>query len=351
MDEESWDKNNLLALVKAEKPDWAKILQRLANSEEEAFLTDPWTKMNAVHYIVLRRRSCPSFEVVRAAVKLLMAQNSDAAVACDMEHGFTPLAFLCESSADNYLLGETNEQVTEFLRQDAELITCLHEDNDIAMDIPSKRGLSPLALHVAALSRLMHKRQFQSNEDNERIVVDVSVSPVLEVLLEKSSLGDCSKALNTLFISNTASVMEHYVQEEQRALGGQASEGLENGWWLLDLMVQILFAAHNQLYRGQTITNFSPLHTLTAMPDVPICFLLLALRADETQVRKPEKVSGNLPIHNVAQWDLPIGDPITRKSICLTTLLKLYPESDDIRNNDGETPTDIYYRTTNTIQD
>ena len=338
-----WDRNNLLALLQAETPDWDRIVQRVSSTWEEAFLTDPLTKMNAVHYIILRRRTCPQFETVISTVRSILAQNAEAAVACDAEHGFTPMAFVCDTAPEIYL-NANNQVVEEYLEQDASLIAALHEENDIAMDIGSKRGLTPLAVHVAALSRFMRKRELlqkkreqEGSGEEEMCTVDMSTSPLLEVLLQKSSLEDCSRALNTLFLCNTKDVMNQFMQEEERARNGEMSEGLENDWWLLDLMVQILFAAHNQLYRGQTITNFSPLHTLTALQDCPIPFLMLAVRASVEDLRKPEKVSGNLPAHNVAGWQVPHGDPITRKRIALDTTLLMYPEAEAEQNKEGET--------------
>ncbi|KAL7570661.1 hypothetical protein ACA910_014934 [Epithemia clementina (nom. ined.)] len=357
-----WDRNNLLALLQKEKPDWDRIVQRVTSTWEEAFLTDPLTKMNAVHYIILRRRTCPSMDVIISTVRSILAQNAEAAVACDVEHGFTPLAFVCDTAPQIYVnIDLTKEQVEEILEQDAALITALHEENDIAMDISSKRGLPPLAIHVAALSRCMRQRKLlrkgskndgsndEEDEDEEDDAVDMSTSPLLEALTQRSSLEDCSRALNTLFLCNTSAVMKHYMQEEERARNGEMSEGLENGWWLLDLLVQVLFAAHNQLYRGQTITNFSPLHTLTAIQDCPIPFVMIAVRASVEDLRKPEKVFGNLPAHNVANWELPYGDPVTRKSIALSTLLRMFPDAETVRNKDGETVSDIYYRKTNTL--
>lgn len=362
-----WDRNNLLALLQKEKPDWDRIVQRVESTWEEAFLTDPLTKMNAVHYIILRRRTCPDMEIAIATVRSILAQNAEAAVACDAEHGFTPLAFLCDTAPQIYAdTSLTKQQVEDFLEQDASLITALHEENDIAMDTASKRGLTPLAVHVAALSRCMRQRKMllkqrntndnnddevEDNEEQEDDTVDMSTSPVLESLLQKSSLEDCSRALNTLFLCNTTDVMQHFMQEEERARNGEMSQGLENGWWLLDLMVQVLFAAHTQLYRGQTITNFSPLHTLTAIQDCPIPFVLLAVRASVEDLRKAEKVSGNLPAHNVAHWNIPYGDPIARKSICLSSLLRLYPDAETVRNKDGETVEDICYRKNNILSE
>ena len=358
MDAADWDKNNLLALLQAEKPDWDRIVQRVSSTWEEAFLTDPLTKMNAVHYVILRRRTCPNFDTVISTVRAILEQNAEAAVACELENGFTPLAVVCDTAPPNNTKSSTRStnhdkaSLEEYLEQDAALITALHEENDIAMDITSKRGLTPLAVHVAALSRFMRQRKNSSkddvdnNEDDDDDTIDVSTSPLLEVLLEKCSLQDCSRALNTLFLCNTNHVMNHLMKEEERARAGEMSEGLENGWWLLDLMVQILFAAHNLLYRGQTITNFSPLHTLTAIQDCPIPFLLLAVRASVEDLHKPEKVSGNLPAHNVANWDLPYGDSVTRKSMALNTLLKLYPEAEAVSNKEGETVEYVFAEST-----
>lgn len=229
------------------------------------------------------------------------------------------------------------------MEQDAELITALHAENDIAMDMSSKQGFTPLAVHVAALSRLMRLRKYQDLEP-----IDVSTSPVLEILNEKSSLVDCEKALNSLYLCNTKEVNCHWQEEETRAQAGLMSEGLE-GWWVLDLMVAILYGAHQQLFPGQTITEFSPLHTLSAIRDCPLPFLILAILSAPEELQKQDRIKGNLALHNVASWALQVGDPVCRKSIALTTMMALYPEADAIRNQDGETPTDIYYRTTNML--
>eukprot|EP00527_Entomoneis_sp_CCMP2396_P007107 CAMPEP_0198139862 /NCGR_PEP_ID=MMETSP1443-20131203/3095_1 /TAXON_ID=186043 /ORGANISM="Entomoneis sp., Strain CCMP2396" /LENGTH=356 /DNA_ID=CAMNT_0043802115 /DNA_START=153 /DNA_END=1223 /DNA_ORIENTATION=- len=345
-DDDAWDRNNLLALLQAEQPDWTKIAERVeTHAFEESFLADPLTKMNAVHYIVLRRRTCPDgIEKVIDIAKSILLENSEAAVVCETTNGFTPLQFICDDAPSAYDAYEDEDKVEELLQQDAALITALHEENDIAMDISSKQGLTPLAVHVAALSRLMRQRQLAEKDD-----IDVSTSPVLEVLMEKSSFADCEKALNTLYMCNTLAVMEHWQKEEQIALQGGYSQGLE-GWWLLDLMVAILFASHQHLYPGETITNFSPLFTLASLKDCPLPLLFIALAAAPEELRKP-LANNNLPIHNVAGWTLQVGDPVIRKSLALTTMMGAYPESDSVRNKNGETPTDIYYRTTNMLAD
>ena len=332
-DDDAWDRNNLLALLQAEQPDWDKIAARVeTHAFEESFLADPLTKMNAVHYIVLRRRTCPDgIEKVMDIAKAILLENSEAAVVCETTNGFTPLQFICDSAPDAYEVDD-EEKVEEYLQQDASLITALHEINDIAMDMASKQGLTPLAVFVAALSRLMRQRKLSNKPD-----IDVSTSPVLEVLMEKSSLADCEKALNTLYMCNTFDVMRHWQEEEQIALKGDFSQGLE-GYWLLDLMVAILFAAHQQLYPGQTITNFSPLFTLASLKDCPLPFLFIALYAAPEELRKAFS-QGNLPLHKVAGWTLLEGDPVIRKSIALTAMMKMYPESDEARNDSGETPT------------
>jgi len=341
-EDDAWDRNNLLALLQAETPDWALIEARVrTHAFEESFLTDPLTKMNAVHYVVKRRRTAPDFDLVIAIAQAILEQNSEAAVALEATQGLTPVAICCDTAPECY--SQEEDRVEELLEQDAQLITALHEENDIAMDICNKHGFTPLAVHVAALSRLMRQRKHLNQAD-----IDVSTSPVLEVLMEKSSLQDCEKALNTLYMCNTTDILLHWQQEEDRARLGEMSEGLE-GWWVLDLLVAILFAAHQQLYPGQTITNFSPLHTLSAICNVPLPFLLLAIHAAPEDLVKSDVQNGNLALHNVAQWALQVGDPIVRKSIALTTMMRLYPEADAIHNQNGETPTDIYYRTTNML--
>jgi len=341
-EDDAWDRNNLLALLQAEEPDWAKIEARVkSHAFEESFLTDPLTKMNAVHYVVQRRRTAPDFELVVGICQAILEQNSEAALTLESTNGFSPLAIVCDSAPDCYS-AENEEQVEEWLEQDSQLITALHEENDIAMDMACKRCFTPLAVHVAALSRLMRLRKLQ-----EKDPIDVCTSPVLEVLMEKSSLQDCEKALNTLYMCNTTDICAHWMKEEDRARNGEMSEGLE-GWWVLDLMVAILFSAHQQLYPGQTITNFSPLHTLSAIRDCPLPLLLIAILAAPEDLSKPSK-HGDLALHHVASWALQVGDPIVRKSIALTTMLTLYPEADTYRNQNGETPTDIYYRTTNML--
>ena len=103
------------------------------------------------------------------------------------------------------------------------------------------------------------------------------------------------------------------------------------------VLCRLLRAYHYCLHAGRHVT-FSTLHTLTMVTDCPPAFLLLGMYSSPSDVLLKETSAGNLPIHNVAAWELDDEEEsICRKSMSWATLMAVSPESADVKNDFGET--------------
>lgn len=315
-----WDRNNLLALLQAESPRWDAIAERMYDKPEEAFLVDPATGLSCLHLAVTRRKTASDPATTVAVVKGIAKANPAAAVAKCLEHGFTPLAYSCYSQSLD----------KDALAWDTEIINALYECNPDAMQVQSKKRLFPLAIHIAAVSRL----RFLDPKSPE--AQGSFSSPVFDVLLENGEKEQMEQAIHTLFVCNTSDIMHRVSVEEIWARKKLPPRDM-NGWFVWDVLCRLLRAYHYCLHAGRHVT-FNTLHTLTMVTDCPPAFLLLGMYSSPSDVLLKEASAGNLPIHNVASWELDDEeDSICRKSMSWATLMAASPESADVKNDFGET--------------
>jgi hypothetical protein len=315
-----WDRVNLLALLKAPKPNWVAIEERMFDKPEEAFLVDPATGLSALHNAILRRKTAEDPSKAVAVVKGLAKANPMATISKCLDVGMTPLAHLCN----------TRGLDSNALAWDAEVLTALYECNPGAIKITCKRHLSPLAVHIAAISRLHFKHRQEAAQE-------AFSSPVFDVLLENSEKEHMEQAIHTLFACNTREVMHRVSVEEIWARKKLPPRGMDS-WWIWNVLNRILRAYHYFLHAGRHV-SFNTLHTLTMVTDCPPAFMLLGMYSAPEDILLKEVSAGNLPIHNVASWELDDEEEsVCRKSISWASLMVACPESGDMKNDFGETP-------------
>lgn len=319
-----WDRTNLLALLQAETPRWDAISERMYDKPEEAFLVDPTTGLSALHFAVTRRKTARDPSTAVAVVKGIGKANPAAGVSRCLTQGFTPLAYCCHSESLD----------KDDLAWDAEIVSALCECNPDAIKVQSKKRLYPLAVHVAAVSRLRFLRAKKVSSSSS--TSESFSSPVFDVLLENSEQEHMQQAIHTLFTCNTRDIMHNVAVGEIWARKQLPPRDL-SGWFVWDVMCRVLRAYHYYLHAGRHVT-FNTLHTLTMVTDCPPAFLLLGMYSAPTDVLLKESSAGNLPIHNVASWELDDEEEsICRKSMSWATLMAACPESVDFKNDFGET--------------
>lgn len=316
-----WDTSNLLALLQAETPRWDAIEARMWDKPEEAYLADPATGLSALHLAVTRRKTATNPSTVVAVVKGIGKANPSAAVSKCLTQGFTPLAYCCSSESLN----------SNALARDAEIVSALYECNPEAIKVQSKKRLFPLAIHVSAVSRL----RFQTPKTAE--AQGAFSSPVFDELIGNSEKEHMEQAIQALFACNTGEITHRLSIEEIWARKKLPPRDL-SGWFIWDVMCRILRAYHYFLHAGRHVT-FNTLHTLTMVTDCPPAFLLLGMYSAPGDILLKEASAGNLPIHNVASWELDDEEEsVCRKSMSWATLMSACPESVDMKNDFGETP-------------
>lgn len=317
-----WDTNNLLALLQAASPRWDAIEARMWDKPEEAFLVDPATGLSSLHYAVLKGKTATDPAIAAAVVKGLAKANPMAAVSKCLTRGLTPLAYCCHSESLD----------KDALAWDSEIVSALYECNPDAIKVQSKRNLFPLAIHVAAVSRLRFR-----NPKSEQQAQAAFSSPVFDELIGNSEKEHMEQAIHVLFSCNTGEILHRVSVEEIWARKKLPPRDL-GGWFIWDVMCRILRAYHYFLHAGRHVT-FNTLHTLTMVTDCPPAFLLLGMYAAPSDVLLKEASAGNLPIHNVASWELDDEEEsVCRKSMSWATLISACPESVDMKNDFGETP-------------
>eukprot|EP00977_Amphora_coffeiformis_P029145 scaffold39012_cov191-Amphora_coffeaeformis.AAC.4 len=320
-----WDQSNLLALLQAESPRWDAIAERMFDKPEEAFLVDPTTGLSALHFAVTKRKTASDPSRVVAVVKGIGKANPMAAASKCLPQGFTPLAYCCHSQSLD----------PDDLAWDAEIATALCECNPDAIKVQSKKRLFPLAIHIAAVSRLRFRTLHHHDKSSSSTSKSFS-SPVFDLLLEHSEKEHMEQAIHVLFACNTGDVMHHVSVGEIWARKKLPPRDL-GGWFVWDVMCRVLRAYHYYLHAGRHVT-FNTLHTLTMVTDCPPAFLLLGMYSAPSDVLLKEASAGNLPIHNVASWELDDEEEsICRKSMSWATLMAACPESVDVKNDFGET--------------
>jgi hypothetical protein len=318
----------LLELLQAEKPKWEEISQRLEEHPKEALSvdTDPSTdNLTALHHAVMKGKHLYSPEYFTVLKFLLQLNGGATTVQCD-SNGFTPLAYACSV-----------DLLDSYLEDNAKVIEMLLEDNNEALGITCKEGLTPLALHIRSISR---QRFLQDQSEMMPSTV------VLQILAESSSRQTLEDALETLYACNTSTVMQRFVEEESRArrnikLFGRQTRAGATDFWVWEWALIILRCVHDRIY-GTDQALFQALHVASQITDCPTPFLALAMRSSPGETRTPDRTTLNMPLHSVASWQLPEGtSSLCRKSMAVRTLETEYPAALEAKNNRKKTPVDL----------
>jgi hypothetical protein len=315
----------LFELLQAEKPKWEEILQRLEENPEESLSADPSTdNLTALHHAVMNRKPPYSPEFF-AVLKVLLQLNGGATTAqCD-SNGCTPLAYAC--SVD--LLDEYPEEIAKVIEM------LLDEDNNEALGITCKEGLTPLSLHIRSVSR----RKFLQDQSR------MPSTAVLKILAESSSRQTLEDALETLYACNTSTVMQRLVEEEARArrnikMFGRQTRAGASELWVWDWALLLLRCVHDRIY-GTDQALFQALHVASQITDCPTPFLVLAMRSFPGETRTPDRTTLDMPLHSVASWQLPGDSSLCRKSMAVRTLESEYPAALEAKNKRKKTPMDL----------
>jgi hypothetical protein len=322
----------LFELLQAEKPKWEEISQRLEEHPEEALSVNtdhPSTdNRTALHHAAIMRRKHPYAPEFYTVLKVLLQLNGGATtVQCD-SNGYTPLAYACSVDlVDGHL--EDNAKVIAML---------LKEDNNEALNITCKEGLTPLALHIRSISRQRYLK--------DQSTCRMPSTAVLQILAESSSRQTLEDALETLYACNTSTVMQRFVEEEARArrnvkLFGRQTRAGATDFWVWDWALLILRCVHDRMY-GTDQALFQALHVASQITDCPTPFLALAMRSSPGETRTPDRTTLNMPLHSVASWQLPEGtSSLCRKSMAVRTLESEYPAALEAKNKRKKTPMDL----------
>lgn len=360
----------VLSLLKVESPDWNKVLQAIRENDDQTSAVDfhSSTGTSALHIAAGgcgERRGEPSTGIRHstsdkmilrlAVIDALLQRHPEATALRCREKGYTPLSYAVHT--------------TDFaaIDDDAEIIKALLKANPAAIHLKPSNTSHPfqICLHIWSVSLLARQQPPPS----------LASTSVLQVLIAFSDLPQLERALETIFVYNTVTIMERFSEEnilhsknvQQFGRHTRASDRLANFWvweWVLCILKGIHNMRHNKKQPqqaipqkgkntgtpvnatmpvravSQKIPSFHALHTAAKVTDCPIPFLLFAMRAYPGQVRVADHQNdSNLPLHLVASWQPRHSS--CRKSMILTSLVAEYPKAVNAKNKQGMNPIDL----------
>lgn len=322
------------------EPQWNELSARLRQHPSEASQVDPSTNFTVLHHAIINR-SVPCSPDYLSFLKHLLKLHPEATLVRCHERGYTPLAYAVSSVGSP----DADED------QGAEVVKLLLDSNKGSLEIFDRDGLSQLDIHIKAVSRLVFTSTTGLVAQQQSTTTPPVSSTILELLAAQSDQKQLEAALETLYACNTLTVMERYAKEEARAhenirhFGRQtrASDKVD-AFWVWEWVLILLEAIHNRIHSTEKITApppFHALHVASQITDCPPPFLLLAMRVSPSEVRTADRNQHNLPLHQVASWQIEKGGSLCRKSMTLTSVLHEYPAAMDEKNNAGKTPMDL----------
>jgi hypothetical protein len=338
----------LFKLVQIEKVNWNKVQQRASTQPQEAHFVHPDSKFTGLHHAVLAQDSNKSNNGRLHAIRALLLANPLAATSKCAQYGYTPLAYTCMIHEDDH-----------------EVVKLLLEFAQDSINILSNDGKSPMELHMKKMSQRMAADH-----------TSTSNTATLTALISQTNNNNynVSKALETLFSYNTLRILEKLALEEaiaslarlqarrQARLAGNKkdvkttpapitddsspSKGGFDNFWVWQWVLVFLEHEHvNRFIKEKSVPQFYPLLVASSIKDCPLPILIMAVRANPSQISQADSVTGNLPLHNVAFWDAQEPDKISRKSMALTVLGREYPLATKIKNKQGKTPLSLALET------
>ncbi|GKZ00511.1 hypothetical protein MPSEU_001003500 [Mayamaea pseudoterrestris] len=337
---------DLIKLIKAPKPSWSLILKRVREHPSEARYIDPVTGQTVLHWAIERRSTSQSR--LQVIMSMLAWYPGATMVRCKLK-GYTPLDKVCVSRTENEFILESDAKVAELLIKSSTVKELLVNSRN------NLERLSPLSLHVKAMSLLQAriKHQVPSNAEHgeKKQHLHRASKVVLGAIAPHCSLETLSEALETLYLCNSLVIMDMISQEESRSrrssnnggfdFGKQSRKRSAKGHWIWEWLLDMLAVLHTRSAPHRQ-APFHALHLLSKIPNCPPPFLQLAMRAYPYDVKTPDPTSGNLPLHNVAEWTSQHGaDSNVRKYMCIESLSAAHETGLAEPNVAGKTPVQL----------
>ena len=380
--------------------DWVTILEYVIQGDQAQFV-HPVTKLTPLHLAVTLNnhsndnssRDATKIEVVKT---LLEVFPKAASIQC-VCRGFTPLMYSCIVQSENDIITT------------AAIVKLLLEHNPSCFHMISNEGQSALDIHIITMSRL----QQRMNMEQQRIFsTDKSATrakqfsnrfcAVIKALTEFQGAELCHlipATLDLLYSCNALAIGELVSEEEEFevmsmkpskhrkgrssneaprlfnenrvdacTLGRSTNLAHNYRGWLWECVLTVLrsyhaYSSQNKLVASVALPPFDAVHTASQIPDFPLVFTLLLLKAYPKQVStrlrhqnariqennhnaaRGDKTGGiGLPLHSVASWET-TDDMVARKSMTLTQLLTEYPAGALVKNHNHQTPLSIALET------
>jgi hypothetical protein len=234
-----------------------------------------------------------------------------------------------------------------------------------------KSGHTALDIHIISMSRLLQQEQPQYAATSSDTTTGTggtspprrppSCTSVVKALTEHDLGTSVTKSCLELLLScNSLQVMEHVAREEAHSFTGRLRDrrhqrasrrdvllpsvplgGSRNfhTFWVWEFVLTLLKSEHQHTYRSiKPVPPFNALHTASCIPDFPLPFLMLCMRAYPTQMRMPDPINSDLPLHSVAAWEASDNMVLmVRKSMTLTQLVYDHPTACRHCNRQGKT--------------
>lgn len=345
----------LYELALAEK--WHQVKERAESHTDEAFYWHPTHRTTALHLAAKGSRGAlDRIEAIRS----LLEANSEAACLQAETSECTPLHYACMIPNDKQSTMDEHRQIVKLILQ----------YNPESIHVKTKDGRSPLDVNIMYVSKAKKKvsaiiipgitssRRFKGKSQRSKS----SCTSILRVLLEARSVMNVSKPLDLLLECNSLELLENVALEEAQASSlklrarrmarsddatvvTRASTVCTTGstnfahYWVWEWAILILKSRHKRKFSNYKPTPiFSIMHEAAQVKDCPVPFLMLAMRAFPEELRSPEPLSGNYPLHFVAGWNVKASASVSRKSMALSAVVSEFPEATVFRNKQGMTP-------------
>lgn len=346
----------LFELLQEDEPKWIEVLEA-STSIEDAQYVDEETQLTPLHLAVQATNNLTSStkESRIGAVRSLLESNLTSTEVKCASKGWTPLMYACVTVD------------LDSLEDNVPVIKLLMDYNPRAFHILTTQGRNPLEMHIMSISKLKQEKStigsmFVKHKGKGSKAADEALcTSILKVLTHYDIGGALAQSLEILLACNSLDIMEYVAEEEAQAfviglrerrkqhqnpeevltVPSVASKNLQQ-FWVWEFVITILRSEHHHTFGDvRPVPPFNALHTASQIPDFPLPFLMMCMRAYPSQVRTPSVVRADLPVHSVAGWDAHEHPKMARKSMALTQLLSEHPTSSNTCNEQGKTPVAI----------
>lgn len=345
----------------ARKHEWGEMIQQCRLHPDEARYIHPSDGTTALHVAVMSRTGysppvhaqedghtvepkvpCPApLEVIE---ELLLIHPDASKVLCKI-NSYTPLAYACLVSGEEWNLDDSAAMVGLFLQHARE-----------SLSIYTEGGLSALDVHIISFS--YKKREQQADDD---IMSGRTSTVVMRYLLEADPClahvrireDKVGGPIELLYRCNSGAFLDAVDLDDKSYLKKRAETGKSvlstiNNWWVWKWTILLL--KYGTVPYKKKGAPFLAVQAAAGMVGCPLPVLTLALKAFPKQIRQKDVMQGNkgnLPLHEVSTWpcqqDSESTDPVisSRKGMAISALLQEYPEAALITNNYSQTPLEL----------